>query len=570
MKKTTLYIKTLAKKQVSLFILFIFTFTLPSQIQAQTDPAVVWAKQFVAKFYGADNSSMATDALGNIYITGEFTGTADFGDITLTSTSVGSSDAFVVKINPSGMVLWAEKFGGAGQDFGKAITVDDSGNVYTTGLFSGTATFGSVTLTGEPTSQDIFVVKQNASGQVLWAEKFSGSWTGGTPQFQSTGIAVDSQGNLYTTGYFSDGYGGGTATFGNITLSLITENTSNAGTDIFIVKQNASGQVLWAKNFGANNSAYAGIIGHQITTDASDNIYITGDFSGTADFEGTEITYLSGTGAAFVMKMNTSGNVLWAEHFGEEGAGYSSRGWGITIDTTGNVYVTGDFKGEITVGTDIITSTGNYSNMFILKTNSSGAGLWAKGFGDDIIGKDVATDDLDNVYITGYFYDTADFDDITLNSSGLSTFALKTDSSGMVEWAEQFSSSNGRHIALGFDENIYISGSFSGTVDFGDTTLTAIGINNIFLAKIAMDGNLIVEQNHSEQYKVYPNPTKDIIHIEIPKHRTETTVEVYNLLGQKVIDFGNINDSKNLDLSNLSAGIYLLKVNNTTIKIKKQ
>lgn len=575
MKNTTFYIKTLTKQQVSLFIFFVFTFILPSQIQAQTEPAVAWAKKFIGKFYGADNSSMATDSSGNIYMTGEFTGTVAFGDITLTSTSVGSSDAFVVKINPSGMVLWAEKFGGGLQDFGKGITVDDLGNVYTTGLFNGTATFGSVTLSGESGYQNIFVVKQDSSGQVLWAEKFFGSAIGGTPQFQSTSITVDTQGNLYTTGYFSDGYGSGTATFGNITLTFITETTGNAGADIFVVKQDSSGQVLWAKNFGANNSDHAGIIGRQITTDTSGNIYITGYFSGTADFESTTLTCLSSTGGVFILKMGTSGEVLWAELFGEEETFFSSVGYGITIDTAGNVYVTGNFKGEMTVGTDTITSIGNYNNMFLLKTDSSGTGLWAKGFGNEAIGKNIITDDSGNIYVTGYFYGTAYFDDITLTSNGLfNTFILKTENSGMVEWAEQFGSTEGsnssNHVALGLGENIYVSGLFSGTVDFGNTSLTATGTNNIFLVKIAMDGNLIVEQKQSEQYRVYPNPVKDIINIEILEHSTETDVKVYNLLGQEVMDFGSITNNKSLDLSELTTGVYLLKINNHTIKIKKQ
>src|SRR5690606_5819101 len=224
-----------------------------------------------------------------------------------------------------------------------------------------TATFGSVTLSGESGYQNIFVVKQDSSGQVLWAEKFFGSFSGGTPPFQSTSIAVDSQGNLYTTGFFSDDYGGGTTTFGNITLNFITETTAGSGADIFIVKQDTSGQVLWAKNFGANNSDHAGIIGRQITTDTSGNIYITGYFSGTADFESTTLTCLSSTGGVFILKMGTSGEVLWAEHFGEEGAGFFSRGFGITIDTTGNIYVTGDCRGEMSVGTDTITSIGNYN-----------------------------------------------------------------------------------------------------------------------------------------------------------------------------------------------------------------
>src|SRR5690606_26879203 len=112
----------------------------------------------------------------------------------------------------------------------------------------------------------------------------------------------------------------------------ITETTGNAGADIFVVKQDSSGQVLWAKNFGANNSDHAGIIGRQITTDTSGNIYITGYFSGTADFESTTLTCLSSTGGVFILKMGTSGEVLWAELFGEEETFFSSVGYGITID----------------------------------------------------------------------------------------------------------------------------------------------------------------------------------------------------------------------------------------------
>jgi len=201
--------------------------------------------------------------------------------------------------------------------------------------------------------------------------------------------------------------------------------------------------------------------------------------------------------------------------------------------------------------------------------------LWAKGFGYEIESRDVATDDLGNVYVTGYFSDTVDFDDITLTSSGLSnTFVLKTDSSGTAVWAEQFGSTggsnNGRNIAVGLGENIYVSGSFSGAVALGDTTLTTTVNNSIFLVKIAMDGNLIVEQKQSEQYRVYPNPVKDIINIEILEHSTETDVEIYNLLGQKIMDFGSITDSRSFDLSKLTTGVYLLKINNHTIKIKKQ
>lgn len=571
MKNTTLHNQNIVKKRVVLLLLLTLTFVLPEQIQAQTEPAVAWAERFGGSFYGAHSSTTASDAFGNVYMTGQFTGPADFGDFTLISTSPTNPDVFVVKTNSSGTVLWAEQFGGSLQDYGVSITTDTSGNVYTAGVFNGTATFGSFIFTADSDYRNIFVVKQNASGEVLWAEKFFCTWT--PKPFLPTGIAVDTQGNVYTTVTSGDG---AVATFGDITLTP----TGTYG-DTYIVKQNASGQVLWAEVFGAtiNNSGnVGGVSSSSITSDVSDNIYITGLFLGEVDFGNTTLTYSSGIGTVFVMKMSPSGEVLWAKHFGEEGTGFSSSSFNITTDTAGNVYVTGDFKGEITVGTETITSA--YNNeykkiVFILKTDSLGEGLWVKGFEstNDSRGYNIVADNFGNVYVTGLFEGVIDFDTITLISTNLyDGFILKTNNLGTVEWAEKFDSTGtnySRSIALGLAENIYVSGSFSNTITFGDTTLTAIGSNNTFLVKIAMDGNLSVEQNQPEQYKVYPNPVKDILTIEMESN-IEANIELFNLFGQKILELGTITDSKNLDLSNLSTGVYLLKVNNNTIKIKKQ
>lgn len=576
MKNTTFYNQNSAKKQVLSFILFIFAFALPPQIQAQTDPVVAWAERFGGTFFGASGGKIISDASGNVYMTGQFTGTADFGDITLTSTSVGSPDAFVVKTNASGTVLWAEQFGGGLQDYGVNLTVDASGNVYTSGFFNGTADFGTFTLTTDTGYRNIFVVKQNASGQVLWAEKFKCVWTNGPYSFRPTGITTDTWSNLYTIGLFT----GDTATFGDINLTRPAPAINNSTFDTFVVKQNASGQVLWAKNFGASESFVGGVDAMGIVSDVSGNIYITGTFRGTVDFGGTTFTSTTTTGNVFIIKVSSSGEVLWAKQFGEEGDSFSSTGLDIVTDMTGNVYITGGFAGEMTVGTDTITSV--YSSQyystspFILKTDSSGEGLWVKGFESQGRGQSIIIDSSDNVYVTGYFTGTVDFDGITLTSSPTANtsnmFVLKTDSSGTVEWAEHFFGSEvnyGNGVALGLAENIYVSGYFSGTVDFEDTTLEAIGYLNIFLVKIAMDGNLIVEQNQPGQYRVYPNPVKDIIHIEI-ESGTEADVEVFNLLGQKVMNCGTITNNELLDLSNLTTGVYLLKINNSIIKIKKQ
>src|SRR5690606_36520212 len=156
--------------RIQVIVFFVLGLFFCPSTQAQTDPTVAWAQQFGGTFnYGwhvfdSDNS-------GNTYTTGRFSGSISFGDITLSS--VGSSDIFVVKTNSSDVVLWAERFGEGGDDFGVAITIDKLGYIYTTDGVNGTASFGSYTFPSNTIERNIYVVKQNASGQVLWATQFS-------------------------------------------------------------------------------------------------------------------------------------------------------------------------------------------------------------------------------------------------------------------------------------------------------------------------------------------------------------------------------------------------------------
>jgi len=187
MKTTTLY--NFITRQNLLFVLLFFVLIL--QGQAQTTPEVLWAKH-----YGGTNTEgardIATDIFGNIYITGFFWYETDFEGISL-STS-GISAPFVAKTDLSGNVLWAKQFGSSGLDTGTGIATDNLGNVYTIGTFIGTAVFDSFTLDAG-NSSDIFVVKQNSSGDVLWVTAFT------TPQNSSPAtsksIVLDTQGNIY-------------------------------------------------------------------------------------------------------------------------------------------------------------------------------------------------------------------------------------------------------------------------------------------------------------------------------------------------------------------------------------
>ena len=282
----------------------------------------LWAKKAGGTAYDK-GYSIAIDASGNSYVTGYFQGTATFGSTTLTSS--GSQDIFITKLDSSGNWLWAKNAGGTSENYGFSIAVDASGNSYVTGVFVGTASFGSTTLESNG-YDDIFVAKLNSSGDWLWAKN-----AGGSDDYDNGwSIAIDASGNSYVTGYFS-----GPATFGSTTL------TSNGDWDIFVAKLDMRGNLLWAKNAGGTSDD----IGYDIAVDASGNSYVTGYFeSTTATFGSTTLTSC-GEYDIFIAKLDSRGDWLWAKN---AGGTYRDEGDGIAVDASGNSYVTGYFQGSAT------------------------------------------------------------------------------------------------------------------------------------------------------------------------------------------------------------------------------
>ena len=215
-----------------------------------TSRALIWATDMGGSG-GTVGRAIAVDGLGNVYTTGSFTGTTDFdpGSGVFNLTSAGSSDVFVSKLSSTGSLTWADRMGGSGTDVGYGIAVDGSGNVYTTGYFSGTADFdpgtGVFNLTSAG-SDDVFVSKLSSAGGFVWADRMGGSGID-----SGFGIAVDGLGNVYTTGYFS-----GTADFdpGTSVFNL----TSAGSTDVFVSKLTGPGALAQRLAAGTPESETAG------------------------------------------------------------------------------------------------------------------------------------------------------------------------------------------------------------------------------------------------------------------------------------------------------------------------
>jgi len=556
------------------FLLLFIAFLGIQIVQSQTTPEVLWAKRYGGQ-NGKSPGGMVTDNDGNIYMTGYFSQQIQFGNTTLTTQ--GATATFVVKTDPLGNVLWATRFDGTTTNAGRRITVDVHGNIYTTGGFSGTTTFGTFTLVAQSES-DIFVVKQDPSGDVLWVTPFAGTQNSILPSSNSQAIVTDAQGNIYTAGNF----GAESITFGNFTLTRPIGTTINA----FIVKQDPSGNVLWAKNFGETNSASV----WKIRIDNLGYLYIIGDFSGIVNFGNTTMTNLGGKRDLFLAKLETFGEILWAKQFEASWDNQvpSSDSYDITVDQTGNIYLTGGFYGTLEVGTTtLISSSPEVVTPFVIKTNNVGEPLWAKKFtcGARSYSTGITSDASDKVYIIGSFNKSIDFDGISFSSFGVNNpnypdypdaFILKMDDLGMVEWAVKYGALGIEHgIAIATDTtgNVVVLGTFQLSVNFGTTSLTSAGVRDIFLIKLSEE--LSIEENKIDNWSTYPNPTNDFISLNFSNYNdAKLSVEVFNVLGQKVKFFENINPLENLDLSELTSGIYLLKINyngvSQTIKIKKQ
>jgi hypothetical protein len=325
------------------------------------------AQTAVSVFGGVGNEfseSTVVDSTGNIYTTGRFASTVDFdpGVGTSNLTTAGSSDVFISKLDASGNLVFAKRFGAAEADAGRSIALDSTGNIYTAGYFEQTVDFdpsaGTTNLTSAGRS-DVFVSKLDSSGNLVFAKRFGAAETD-----VGLSVAVDSTGNVYTTGYFEQTVdfdpGAGT-----------TDLTTGGGSDVFVSKLDASGNLVFAKRFGGSNDDG----GISISVDSNGNIHTTGYFEERVDFDpgaGTSNLTSAGGTDVFVSKIDSSGNLLLAKSFGGTA---NDVGRSITFDSTGNIYTTGEFAGTVdfdpgTGTTNLISAGGN--DVFILRLDPSG------------------------------------------------------------------------------------------------------------------------------------------------------------------------------------------------------
>ncbi|MEP7170072.1 MAG: T9SS type A sorting domain-containing protein [Bacteroidota bacterium] len=463
------------KKYLLLLILLIGSTNLPAQ---------TWLNVQNTGYDKNDSGNeMCSDNSGNVYVTGHFTDSIRFGTTTLYSDS-NRSDVFIVKYNASMNVMWAKRFGGKNPDEARAIKTDASGNIYIAGEFNDSIKFGSITL-DPPAGHSIFVVKLNSSGVPLWA---SGAIANGS-DFWIGGLGLDANNNIYLTGFYA-----GVADFGNsVTLSSIIHPLYLTGSiDIFIAKYNNSGTCQWARTAGSYTTDYS----FGIAVKSNGTAYITGFIGQTSDFSGSTLTYHGGGVDGFIAGYNTSGTLVFLTSF------YSDEyeaGYGITLDAANNIYITGLTRGFAVFDTETVTPHGSY-DMFVAKYNSAGDIQWVETtIGSQLeLGRKVAVDEGGNVYVGGenYHGGTSSFPGINFTSKGYhDPFVAKYNHVGEFQWAQRGGSYRYDYVngmALIDSGKVFITGNYGDTARFSNFYLPHNGITgteDFYIAKVRSDIN---------------------------------------------------------------------------------
>lgn len=465
---------------------------------------LLWAKQ-IGGLANDGGQSITIDLVGNVYAAGYFQGVADFdpGIGVFNMTPLGSSDAYISKLDPSGNFIYAKQLGGSSNVFIYSLATDLSGNLLITGFYDGISDFdpgiGTYTLTTYG-SRDSFIMKLNNSGSFLWAIGI-----GTIGQEESLSLKVDASGNIYSTGYFYNviDFDSGPGTY---TVS------AKGNFDFYVLKLNSSGNFIYVKTIGGSFFETS----WSLDLDNANNIYVTGYFQDTVDFDpGPGVFNLTCSPWAdiFVLKLDNNGNFIYAKQMPSSStANNLSRS--ISVDPSGNAYITGWFRSTTDFdpgsGTYYLTPAGT-TDIFISKLDPSGNFGWAKQF---------------------------------VGSSGnLGNF--------------------GNAIVVNATGDVYTAGQFQDTIDFdpgiGSYSVVATGNSDFYVHKLCQTCPLSINKNFfNERISIFPIPAKDFLNVSLTEKFINGNFQLFDAIGKLVQTQTIKNTSEKINLD-LPSGIYFIK-----------
>lgn len=516
----------------------------------------LWARTGAGPATPDYGRSVCADSQGNVIFAGTFNDTIIFGTDTLFGLP-SFWDIFLVKYDPLGNVLWAKSAGGSGHDWGQSVCVDSMDNIYITGSFaSQNAFFGTDTL----------INSWSGTPPGPYADIFLAKYSpvgsllwarsaGGQGIEEAHAVCYDSETGVCITGRFTDD----TFIFNGDTL------INYGDVDAFVAKYDTSGNFTWAKSAGSFSEDW----GLGIDCDALGNIYTTGWMDGiTANYGDTAYNC---TVDYFIAKYDSAGNFVWA--LSPDGTA-DSHAESITVDKDGNILVAGLFySGNMTFGTYTLLNTSANWDAFVVKYDSNGNPIWASSLGGPNMdyAESVTTDPIGNVYVTGPFESMGFmFGSTSFSNTGIANsdcFLVKYSPAGNPVWGAK---AGGAGVDIAYcvttDNlgNVFCSGLFMGpSCNFGSVSLFGLSsAYNVFVAKIDHATSLFEHSSSEESWiHFYPNPFSNNAILEIKDFKIDNSVlYLFDITGREVLKKEIKNQFTEIQKGNLNPGMYFYKV----------
>ncbi len=386
--------------------------------------------QFVNHYF-----SIVSDNRGDLYITGNYRDTVDFDPGSgVVTRSTGSylggvffpgqippvlfyENGFILKLSNDGEFRWVRTLHGKANSISGIAMDHNSGTFAVTGYFEDTVDFnnrlGTDVLVATPPGRNVFVARYDTSGSFKWVGKMGGGNSGTGTRNEGNGISINNQGYIFTVGVFRD-----SADFDPGPGVHLLRSAVRPAENVFVSKLDSNGNHVWTRAMGGVAGA-SGARGSAIATDNSGNVLTTGYFQGTGSFDPTNNTTIPSNAnlSAFISKLDSNGNYVWAKGLNRIGAGVD-HGTGIAVDQNDAVYVTGYFYGTIfldpdftNINRDTFKSITSNPDPMLVKLNASGDYEWGRTITSKSgsRGYHVLVPRSQEVYLSGNFSDTTLF-----------------------------------------------------------------------------------------------------------------------------------------------------------------
>jgi hypothetical protein len=490
-------------------------FTLSSYSQA---PTIQWQKAFGGSNHEYSKKIEQTNDGGLI-----IAGTSESNDYNVVFNH-GGKDYWVVKTNANGSYNWMKTYGGSGDDDLTSISKTHDGGY----ILCGTSNSNDGNKSVSYGNTDMWIVKINSLGNIQWEKSYGGSLGDGANSIEQTA----------DHGYIIAG----------ITSSNDGQITNNHGVaDYWVIKTDSTGNIAWQKTYGGNS--YDRALSVKQTIDGG---YI---IAGNSASSNGDITFNHGSGDYWVLKINSTGNIIWQKSFGGSLAEIPKT----ISQTSDHGYIIGGVS-KSTDG-DLSYNYGDY-DYYIVKLDSNSNVEWQKTYGGT--NWDTFYDikqTSDNGYIMVGSTSSNDGDLPTTHTSS-DIWVVKLDAVGTINWQKSITGNVYTPIGSIIPTNDGGYAICGNTASYSDDVISINGSADYWIIKLAPLSATSVQENqlNNKTFSSYPNPANDILHINTSTSIVNESYAIINTLGQTVLNGKLENERSTIDVQTLQAGIYFLQI----------